>query len=176
MKNLIAIFILIITTNFVAISQNEYQTFPAAGFKVKCGCALHVNSVFLDAAKTQGADNIIAAYICAENEDDPQTGVIVNINVYDETENLEKVKSEYHDYYKKKCLEKYAANLTQAGISFQYVSYLGETALEYTFDQYGVPTKVLMFYKNQRSYLLQVATRSELYQKYNALKASFVIL
>ena len=176
MKNLIVLLTLIITTNFAAFSQNSYQTFQAAGFKVKCDCNLCVNSVFTEAAKAQGTNNIIAAYICAENEDDPQKGVIVNINVYDESANFQKFKPTLHDYFKKKILENYAAKLSQAGFKSEYVSFQGETALEYNFDQNGLPTKAIMFFKNQKSYLLQLATRSGLAVKYDALKSSFVII
>lgn len=176
MKTKLHIIILLIVVNSVAYSQGNFQTYPTAGFKVKCGCKLAVNSVFIQASKSQGANNILGAYICAENENDPQTGVIVNINVYDESKNFQNIKSTYHEYFKKKSLEKYAANLKQAGYSYEYVNFQGESALEYNFDQNGVPTKAIMFFKNQKSYLLQVATRSNLISKYNSLKNSFVII
>jgi len=156
-------------------AQEDIQIFQSAGFKIKCVCKLQENTVFIKAAKAQGANNIIGAYICAENEDDPETGVIININIYDESESFQKVKSEFHKFFKKKLLEKYADNMDQAGISYNYIDFHGETALEYTFDQYGVPTKALMFYKNQKSYLLQITTRNNLSSKYNTLKNSFQI-
>ncbi len=159
-----------------AFSQNSYQTFPSAGLKVICDCKLRSNSVFIEAANSQGINNIIAALICAENENDPETGVIVNINVYDESASFNKFKTTLHEYLKKKLLEKYASNLAQAGFSYEYITFQGETALEYTFDQYGVPTKALMFYKNQKSYLLQVASRSSFITKYNLLKNSFKLI
>lgn len=176
MKKTFLIIILLFAISFMAISQDNYQSFPSAGFKVKCSCKLYVNSVFSQAAKSQGVNNIIGAYICAENENDPTTGVIVNINIYDESKSFQNIKTTYHDYFIKKSLEKYAANLSQAGISYEYISFMGTTALEYNFDQNGVPTKAIMFFKNQKSYLLQLATRSGLAAKYNALKSSFGII
>lgn len=176
MKKTFLITILLFVISFIAISQGNYQYFPSAGFKVKCGCKLVVNSVFTQVAKSQGINDIIGAYICAENENDPSTGVIVNINICDASKSFQAINSTYHDYFIKKSLEKYAANLSQAGISYEYISFMGTTALEYNFDQNGVPTKAIMFFKNQKSYLLQLATRSGLATKFNGLKASFEIL
>jgi outer membrane protease len=74
----------IISTTILALlfvaniySQETYQTFANAGFKVKCGCKLYVNTTFITMAKQQGANNILAAYICAENEDNPDIGVVI---------------------------------------------------------------------------------------------------
>lgn len=157
-------------------AQNSYQSFPSAGFKVKCGCNLKVNTVFIQMAKQQGMANIAAAYICAENEDDPETAAVVNINVYDESARYAKINPEDHLYFTKKCLERYAVNLTNAGIQSSYTNFQGVTAITYTFDQNGLPTKAIMFYKNKKSYLLQVGTRYDLTAKFNALKTSFVLL
>lgn len=157
-------------------AQDSYQTFSKGGFRVKCGCSLYENSVFIQAAKQQGANNIIAAYICAENQDSPEYGVIVNVNIYDESANYKNIKPIYHSFFEKRCLEQYAVNLSKAGFSYQFITYQGVSALEYNFDQMGLPTKALMFYKNKKSYLLQVGTRQGLAAKYNALKSSFEIL
>ena len=156
--------------------QETYQTFTTAGFKVKCGCKLYVNTTFIQMAKQQGANNIIAAYICAENEDNPDLGVINNINVYDESKSYKNIQPSGYAYFEKKYLEQYATNLKNAGISYTYATYQGVSALEYTFDQQGLPTKAIMFLKNKKSYLLQVGTRKSLTTKYNSLKSSFVIL
>jgi len=168
--------VLVIAAILAAISQENYQTFPSAGFKVKCECTLRTNSLFIQMASQQGNNDIVGAYICAENENDPSTGCIININIYDESKRYKNIKSSYHEYFTKKILEKYASNLSQAGFSYSFISFQGESALEYTFDQNGVPTKALFFYKNQRSYLLQVASRNGLTQKYNSIKNSFQIL
>ena len=173
---IISIIIIALFSVFNIFSQESYQTFSSAGFKVKCGCNLRVNTLFIQMAKQQGMENIVAAYICAENEDDPQTGVVVNINIYDETARYAKIQTEKHAYFTRKCLESYAANLSNAGIQYSYSTFQGVTAIEYTFDQNGVPTKAVMFYKNKKSYLLQVGTRNGLTTKFNALKSSFVLI
>ena len=165
-----------LTIGIILSAQNSYQSFPSAGFKVKCGCNLRVNTLFIQMAKQQGMENIAAAYICAENEDDPQTGVIVNINIYDESDRYAKIKPENHAYFTRKCLENYAANLSNAGIQYSYTTFQGAKAIEYTFDQNEVPTKAIMFYKNKKSYLLQVGTRDGLTTKFNVLKTSFVLI
>ena len=165
-----------LSIGIILSAQNSYQSFPSAGFKVKCGCNLRVNALFIQMAKQQGMENIVAAYFCAENEDNPDIGVVVNINIYDESARYAKFKPENHAYFTRKCLESYADNLSKAGIQFSYSTFQGVTAIEYTFDQNGLPTKAIMFYKNKKSYLLQVGTRNGLTTKYNALKTSFVLL
>lgn len=171
--------IIILALFFVAnvYGQETYQTFPTAGFKVKCGCKFYANTTFIQAAKQQGANNIIAAYICGENEDSAETGVINNINIYDESKNYKNIKPANYAYFEKKVLERYAVNLKNAGMSYSYIKFQGVTAIEYSFDQGGtLPTKTILFYKNKKSFLLQVATRKNLITKYNKLKTSFVIL
>ncbi len=157
--------------------QETYQTFPTAGFKVKCGCTLYSNTTFIKAAKQQSINNVIAAYICAENEDNAETGVINNINIYDESKSYKSIKPSNFAYFEKKTLEQYAGNLKNAGMSYSYTKFQGVSAIEYTFDQGGtLPTKAIYFLKNKKSYLLQVATRKNLSAKYNNLKTTFVIL
>lgn len=156
--------------------QETFQTYPTAGFKIKCGCKLYANTTFIQAAKQQGVNNIIAAYICGENEDSAERGVINNINIYDESKSYVNIKQTNYAYFEKRALEQYAVNLKNAGISFSYTTFQGVSAIEYIFNQGGtLPTKAIFFFKNKKSYLLQVATRKSLTSKYNNLKTSFVI-
>ena len=159
-----------------SIAQDTYQIFAVEGFKVKCNCKLKVNSTFIQMAKQQGQKGIIGAYICAENEDDPDSGVIININVYDESLSYNSIPATGYAQFNKNYLASYAKNLSSAGYNYNYTTYKGVDALEYTYNQMELPTKAIMFLKNKRSYLLQVATRKELITKYAALKSSFEIL
>ncbi|KAA6303676.1 MAG: hypothetical protein EZS26_000227 [Candidatus Ordinivivax streblomastigis] len=156
--------------------QADFQTFPSAGFKVKCDCKLFVNTTFIEMAKQQGGNNVIAAYACAENEDNPDIGAITNINIYDQSESYKNVPESGYRLFEEKYIEQYATNLKEAGVSFDLVTYQGVSAIEYTFDQMGLPTKAVVFLKNRKSYLLQVGTRNNLVAKYRSLKNSFVIL
>lgn len=174
---IISLTIMVLFFAATVYGQESYQTFATAGFKVKCGCNFYANTTFIQAAKQQGVNNIIGAYICGENEDSPETGVINNINIYDESKSYKNIKPSNYGYFEKKVLEQYAGNLKNAGMSYSYTIFQGVSAIEYTFDQGGtLPTKALIFYKNKKSYLLQVATRKSLITKYNKLKTSFVIL
>jgi hypothetical protein len=103
-------------------------------------------------------------------------GVIHNINIYDESKNYKNIQSSGYATFEKEYLEEYATNLKNAGMRYTYVTYQGVSALEYTFDQQGLPTKALIFLKNKKSYLLQVGTSLNLNTKYSLLKSSFVIL
>jgi len=156
--------------------QETYQTFTAEGFKVKCGCKLYENTTLTSIAKQQGVDNILTAYICAENDDNPDIGLINNINIYDESKSYKNIRQSDYAYYENKYLEEYATKLKNAGISYTYSTYQGVTSIEYIFDQQGLPTKAIIFLKNKKSYHLQVATRNNLKSKFNSLKSSFVIL
>jgi len=157
-------------------AQDSYQTFTTAGFKVKAGCELTVNTTFIQMVKQQGMNNILAAYLCAENQDNPDIGVINNINIYDESNNYNNLKPSDYATFEKKYLEQYAANLKNVGMSYNYITFQGVSAIEYTFSQQGLPTKAIVFLKDKKSYLLQVGTRQNLAAKYNLLKSSFVFL
>jgi len=175
-KKIISITILALLFVANIYGQETYQTFATEGFKVKCGCKLYVNTTFIQMAKQQGMNNILAAYICAENEDNPDIAVINNINIYDESKSYKNIPLSGYATFEEKYLEQYATNLKNAGINYEYTTYQGVSALEYTFDQQGLPTKAIIFLKNKQSYLLQVGTRKNLTTKYNSLKSSFIIL
>lgn len=168
-------FLLCITISTYCFGQDNYQIFRSAGFKVKCPCSLKVNSTFIQMMKGQNK-SVIGAYICPENEDNPEYGVINNINIYDEGDSYAKISPSGYAYFEKKYLEEYASQLGASGMSYKYSIYKGVTALEYSFDQMGLPTKAIMFLKNKKSYLIQVGTRYNLTSKFNSLKSSFDFL
>jgi hypothetical protein len=171
-------FILIFCIIFAGttVAQDRMQVFQNAGFKVKCGCELKTNSLYIKLAKQNGINNIIAAYICGENQDNPEIGVANNINITDESASYNKMSSANYGYFEKKTLEVYAKNLLNAGFKYNYTTYQGVSALEYSFDQQGLPTKAIFFMKNKKTFLLQVGTRSNLNSKFNLLKYSFELL
>lgn len=170
MKNVLLL--LFFSNCMFAFGQDSSQSFKSAGFKVKCPCALKVNSTFIQLLKGQGK-TVIGAYVCAENEDSPENGVINNINIYSEADSYAKLSPGDYAYFEKKYLEAYANQLATNGMSYKYVTYRGLTALEYTFDQMGLPTKAIIFLRDKKSYLIQVGTRNNLTTKFNSLKASF---
>ncbi len=160
----------------LALTQETLQTFNSAGFKVKCNCILKANTVFIQMAKQQGINNVIAAYVCAENEDNPDIGVIININVYDQSSNYQAISPQYHAFFEKRYLESYATNLSNAGIKYNYITSQGVTAVEYTFIQMGLPAKAIYFLKNQKSFLIQTSTRNNLEYNFSRIKKSFELL
>ncbi len=171
MKKVIVFFLLVLAIEGKA--QNEFQYFKASGFKVKCGCRLRVNSTFIEMAGQQGHNNIIAAYTCTENKDDPETGVIVNINIADLSSSYLNISPSKYTYFEKTYFQKYANQLAAGGITYTHINYKGLNALEYQFDQMGLPTKAMIFIKDKKEYLLQVGTRQSLSSKFNLLKGSF---
>lgn len=157
-------------------AQPSYQTFESAGFKVKSECRFDKNTTFIQMAKQKGMSNILAAYVCAENPEDPQIGVIKNINIYDESSNYRNLKPSEYTGFEEKYLEQYESNLKASGINYNFTTYLGVPAIEYAFSQQGLPTKAIVFLKERRSYLIQVGSRNNLKSNYTSLKSSFIIL
>lgn len=175
MKVIITIASILISTSLI-IAQERIQSFQSAGFKVKCGCELKVNTLYIQMAKQNGINNIIAAYICGENENSSEIGVANNINITDESATYNKISPSYYGYFEKRTLEVYASNLQKAGFEYNYTNYKGVSALEYSFDQQGLPTKAIYFIKNKKTYLIQAGTRINLNSKFNLLKYSFDFL
>ncbi|MBL0202180.1 MAG: hypothetical protein IPP81_19090 [Chitinophagaceae bacterium] len=172
MKSITLCMFLLVQT-LIGNSQENYQYFKAAGFKVKCACQLKVNNTFIQMAKEQGQNNILAAYVCAENSDDPETGVIINININDLSSSYIGISPSMYAYFEKSYLDQYAKQLAANGMTYSYGTFKGLTSLEYKFDQMGLPTKAMIFVKDKKSYLIQAGTRQNLNSKYNSLKLSF---
>lgn len=169
--NFIIIFIILSTISF-----GQTQTFASKGFKVKCECNLKVNTTFIKMMEQQSTQNIFAAYTCAQNNTNPETGVIYNINIYDFTNDYRNMKPSQYSSYEKSYLKSYARQLADNNMTYTYVTYLGVNAIQYDFDQMGLPTKAIMFMKNKKSYLLQVATNLSLLNKFTSFKNSFSLL
>ncbi len=145
------------------INSQSYQTFPKEGFKIKCKCELYENLVFKKMAKQQGIKNIVNAYVCAENKDNPNIGAIYNINIY-------KVSMNENIW-----LNQYANDLKKVHFDYSFTKFQGARAIEYEFSQFGLSTKAIVFLKDEKSYLIQVATRKNLVSKFNNFKSSFYI-
>lgn len=175
MKQILTIVFFLLTLNSL-IAQERTQVFQKAGFKVKCGCELYINTLYINMAKQNGINNIAAAYICGENKESSEIGVANNINITDESASYSRMSPSNYNYFEKKTLEVYARNLQNAGFEYSYTTYKGVSALEYTFDQQGLPTKAIFFLKNKKTYLIQVGTRANLNSKFNLLKYSFELL
>ena len=176
MKKSITLFFIYIIICFSSFAQESYQIFNSAGFKVKCNCTLKAHSSFIQKAKQQGVNNIFAAYYCAENENDFDIGVIIDIIVYDQSVLFTNIQPSDYARIEKENLKQYEENLSNSGYKYNYCNYKGSSAIEYSFDQLGLPTKAIVFFLNKRFYLLQVGTRTNLDYKYNGLKNNFIIL
>lgn len=166
MKKTILVLTLVLLL-FDTLAQ-EYQTYANAGFKIKKEYKLQTNTVLLNTAKQNNINNIIAAYIEAENEESSTKGVIYNINVYDES-------SSYGDKASQKYLDGIRQGLKLYGYQYTIITYQGVPAIEYTYSMHSVPTKVLAFLKNKRAYMIQVATRDNLPKAFEKFKNGIII-
>lgn len=164
-----------ISLSHIASGQDGYQVFSKSGFKIKCPCTLKVNTLFLEMAKEQN-QKVIGAFVCAENETSPEYGTISNVNIYDESENYLKISPSDYPSYEKSFLDQYANQLASNGMPYSYVTYKGVSAIEYSFNQMSMPTKAIMFLKEKKSYLIQVAARHNLASKFSLLKTTFELI
>ncbi len=176
MKKRFLILLIVLGVVFKINAQTSYQTFENAGFKVKSNCTFSENTTFIQMAKEQGMKNILAAFICGENTEGPEMGVIKNINIYDESANYRDLNTSDYSKFEEGYLKQYTSNLDDAGINYKLTNYLGVKAIEYSFSSQGLPSMAIVFLKNKKSYLLQVGTRQNLPAKYDSLKSSFRIL
>lgn len=167
---------LLLIFSLKSYGQNKIQRFPDTGFKIECECELYSNNLFLNMAKENGLNNILAAYICAKDQNDPSIGAVYNINITDERKSYETISTSNYSLLEKKIVDAYAKNLRAAGFTFSYTKFQNTNALEYTFSQNELPTKAIYFVKNKRTYLIQIGTRNSLISKFEALKKSFVLL
>ncbi len=176
MKKSFLILLIVLGGVFKINAQASYQIFENAGFKVKSNCPFTKNTTFMQMAKEQGMDNVLAAYVCGENTEDPQIGIIRNINIYDESANYRNLEPPEYSTFEEGYLKQYVNNLDDAGITYKVTTYLGVKAIEYSFSQQGLPTKAIVFLKDKKSFLLQVGTRKNLTSIFDSLKSGFEFL
>ena len=159
----------------IIFNVSAQQIFKDAGFKISAPCKLYPNDHFIKEVQKQGA-KVIGAYICTDDENDFYHASLVNVNIYDMTAEYNNFKPEQYSIFENSVLDSYAKSLSTAKISYKKITFMGVSALEYSFDQMGLPTKAIVFWKNKKSYLIQLGSRDNLATKFSALKNSFSIL
>lgn len=162
--------------NLKQLEQQGYQVFAKDDFAVKCNCTIKINSIAIKMAKEQGNPYPLSSYVCAENEDSFEKGVIYNIQISDMTKDFNSLPQGSSEIFINQYLDKYTDNLTANGISNIQKEFNGLKSIQYTFEQNGLPAKALIFMKNKKSYLLQVSTRDDLNLKYKNLTESFTFI
>lgn len=165
----------ILSTIFLFFSASTQQVLVKAGIQVSAPCKLENDSYFKEQAEAQGA-KVIGAYICTDHEDDYYHASIVNIVVYDMAANYSNINPDQYVLFENQMVDSYIKSLSSSGISFKKINYLGINAVEYTFEQMDLPTKAIIFWKNKKSYLVQLGSRDNYLDKFNSLKNSFSIL
>lgn len=150
------------------------QSFQKEQFKISCTCKLSENLIFLNAMKEKGIKYPVTAYVCAENEKNPETATIININIYD-------LSKEYDSniivnyIFEERFLFDYENNILTNNIPCKSMSFMGVKAYEYEFSQYDLPTKAIVFIINRKAFLLQAGSRHNLEEKFKLLTSSFTI-
>jgi hypothetical protein len=151
------------------------QIVKEAGFKITAPCILYSHDYFIKEVEKQGA-KVIGAYICADDENDYYNSSLVNVVVYDMADMYYGLKPENYVINDNKFLNEYSESLEASGIGYKRIQYMGVNALEYTFNQMDMPTKAIVFWKNKKSYLIQIGSRSNFSAKFNTLKSSFALI
>lgn len=141
------------------------QTFKENYFKVSCDFTFKDNMYMpkiIDGIKTD-------SYISSTNENDSENGTVYNIQVSHVANiHLANNSQMFLSQYQKNCLLN--------GFEAYRKSFNGLQGVEYFFYINEVPTKSIIFLYSNRSYLLQVSSRTDLAQKFANFKKSFTIL
>ena len=66
----------------ISIAQNV-QTFAKEHFSISSPCKLKRNEQFIKMVKELGGNNIVNAFVCAENESNFEIVTLINLNIYD---------------------------------------------------------------------------------------------
>lgn len=127
----------------------------------------------LQSMKNSPNNNLEAAYVALsdKNSSDP---VIYNINVFNEEQNYKDIPVKGHNYFEEKYLEQYKKNLKNIGAKTKYINFQGVRALEYQYEQMGIPYKAIVFLKGKKSILLQMGGSLRiLNSEFELLKSNF---
>lgn len=151
-------------------SQSTYTYYNNAGFAIKKTYKLQKNTSYISAVQKLGTGvKIIDAYSCAQNSEsgDPNKINIININVIDENNSAESLKT-------------YKQNLTRQGFNYRARTWNGLTGVEYSFKQdmgtVMVPTKTFWGYKGNRFFLIQLGSLTNCELKFEELLNSIKVL
>lgn len=155
------------------MKKQGFQIFESDNFIVKCNCKLKTNSDFLEKIKEQGSQYPASAYICSKDERNYDKGTIVNINIYDLSKDYITLSEAKYNVFNEEFINSYATQLKSNNINFKREKFHDVEALRYEFNQMGLPTKALFFVKNKKSYLIQVASRSNLANQFSSIVNSF---
>jgi hypothetical protein len=159
-------------------SDNNYQIFPSAGFKIKCPCELKVDPSLIQSSEVQDKKRIIGAYACAvaKIENNPEDFAIFRIWIIDESSSYFEVSYKDSSDVENKLFEQVVNNFAANEFVYDYVTYKGVKAIQYSSIQNEIKAKGILFFKNKKRYLLQVSSNYDLTSKFDALKNSFEIL
>lgn len=153
--------------------KEGFQVFENDNFIVKCICKLSLNTELMDNVNKEGNNYPIRAFMCVEKPDNYEAGVIYNINITDLSIDYNNLETRNVKLYEEAFLKSYIENIERSRISYNTEKYLGFNAVEYSFNQNGLPTKAIVFVKNKKSFTLQVGTRKKLDSRFHDLKKSF---
>jgi len=156
--------------------QEGFQVFEDDNFLIKCNCKLKPNTLAIKMSKEHGIKYPFSPYLGAENKDSYDIGIIYNINVTDISSEYNSIPQSKYNYFTNQYLKNYIDQLVSNNMSYTEGEFNGVKAVEYSFSQAGLPTKAIIFIKDKKSYLLQVATRNRLPKIFNSLKTSFKFL
>ena len=160
--------------DLVSLKQRGYQIFKKDNFVIKCNSKLKINSEALRLAKEKGMNFILSSYIGSENENSESTGVIYNIQISDISSQYQNFPVSKQNDITIKYLDSYCSSLKANKMSYTRPNFNGLNSIEYTYLQNSVlPTKAIIFIKDKKAYMLQVATRKDLSKKYISYKNSF---
>ncbi len=154
--------------------DNSYTYYHELGFAIKNTYKLIQNQEFIHMYNKLQTDQykaspLLAAYICTQNIDsnNPEDITIINVNI--------------NKALSSNTINEYASSLKHNKINYRQIKWQGNSALEYDFNQQigdgiNIPTKAIYCYHNEKLYLIQLASLSNIDSKYKKLKQSFIFI
>lgn len=169
---------------------SNYNKYNKAGFAITNNYLLNINREFAKLYRQNGAKllpniELLGTYTFAQNSEtnDPDVINIITINSFKLKENKENTKyfsTDSLSNYAENILSLYANNLEFSKIDYHSIEWEEAEGIEFNyiqpFGEVDVPTQALYCYKDERFYLIELASLNDTEKKFRLLLKSIKLL
>lgn len=175
-SKILSVFVLALIFGEPAFTQGIYQEFETSGFSIECDCILEADRRFAESLKEQEVENFISAYQCLSFKEDPDKGTFFSINVFDESDFVSQFAAQadvFPFFAEKIYLHRFTEDLSDTDTDFINVFFMDLPAVEYKQILDEVTSKSIVFLLNKKSYLITVASNTDLDAKFTKFIETF---
>lgn len=159
--------------NKPTVQQTKDKTiFKKEGFAIDKSYNLVIYTEYVNQInKLDGPDkpNLIGAYYCLQDKESPKTATVINVNVFDISNQPQKGR-----------LDAYIDQLNSAGIKNNRTTFQGFDGVAYSYEQNmgddDVPSKALYVIRDNKYYLIQVTAQNGVESKFDKLLESITFI